>query len=517
MTNRALAWGPALVVAVHGLSIGPRFDRFVLPAFDGHVYAAMAESPRIFTLAPWGYRILMPFLVHLFPFGSAAEGYYWLNIFLLSGAVWAVGYWLRQLGFGPGAAALAGLALAVSPPLTGLLEYQVLVDPLALLIFVLILNELMSPRLLVLAGLFALGAITKEICLMPLTLTPLLRGREAGAKRGLLDTVAVGGPAIALVVTLRATWGHAEPAHGLALLRLAMERAAESWAPLASAAAVSGLALVALIGFFRTRSFDLRVIGGLMWVLTFVASVFNPYEFSVSDLPRLAVFAWPGLLPLALCGLGFSRGSPLAGSPTRPVGLWAGAPLLFAAGIVLSVDSYRRAPIEASTNPVIFLARNRESIKMAQSLDRGDAFAFDARSGRFAEPLRETFNLTEGRRQRFFLQAGFGKDAALSSGPPEFQNKAELLLPVMTARDATLTCLFEGETGAAADISVNGRHVGTARIGSPGAYVVPGSFLFRGENIIILASRGTSPIRLMHWEVHLAGAAGPPATPPATP
>ena len=87
----------------------------------------------------------------------------------------------------------------------------------------------------------------------------------------------------------------------------------------------------------------------------------------------------------------------------------------------------------------------------------------------------------------------------------------------MTARDATLTCLLEGETGAAADISVNGRHVGTARIGSPGAYVVPGSFLFRGENIIILTSRGTSPIRLMHWEVHLAGAAGPPANPPATP
>jgi hypothetical protein len=35
---------------------GVVYDRFHLPAFDGHVYAAMAEEPRVFTVAPWGYR-----------------------------------------------------------------------------------------------------------------------------------------------------------------------------------------------------------------------------------------------------------------------------------------------------------------------------------------------------------------------------------------------------------------------------------------------------------------------------
>ena len=36
------------------------YDRFNLPAFDGHVYAAMSEEPRVFTVAPWGYRLLTP-------------------------------------------------------------------------------------------------------------------------------------------------------------------------------------------------------------------------------------------------------------------------------------------------------------------------------------------------------------------------------------------------------------------------------------------------------------------------
>lgn len=65
MLKRSLALGPAVVVLVLGLGIGPRYDRFVLPAFDGHVYAATAEQPRLFTVAPWGYRILEPWLARL--------------------------------------------------------------------------------------------------------------------------------------------------------------------------------------------------------------------------------------------------------------------------------------------------------------------------------------------------------------------------------------------------------------------------------------------------------------------
>ncbi|MEO8501488.1 MAG: hypothetical protein ABI565_11280, partial [Vicinamibacteria bacterium] len=62
MLKRFLAIAPAVVVFVYGIWIGPRYDRYVLPGFDGYAYAAMAEDPRMFTLAPWGYRILTPWI-----------------------------------------------------------------------------------------------------------------------------------------------------------------------------------------------------------------------------------------------------------------------------------------------------------------------------------------------------------------------------------------------------------------------------------------------------------------------
>ena len=509
MKRRALAFGPALVVLIHGLLIGPRFDRFVLPAFDGYVYAGMAESPTIFTLAPWGYRILMPFLVHVFPWSSAAVGYYWINLALLAAVVWAASRWLKDLGFTDVAAASGGFALALSPPFTAILEYQILVDPLALLIFTFILAELAAPRLSVLAGLFALGAITKEICLIPLVPLVLLRVWRVGWRRGVMDSVTAGLPALALAAALRATWGHDAHRDGLPLLALVRDGLPGGWGNAAGSVAASGLTVVALVGFFRTPSVELRVIGSLIWALTFIAALINPYEFSVADLPRLSAFAWPGLLPLALCGLGFRRtpGPPLNRTATE--GLWFGAAaILLAGGIVVSVDAYRRAPLDPSPNPVTFLARNRESIKMAQSLDQGETFVFDARVGRFAAPIAQTFNLAEGRRQRFFLQAGFGKDAALAQGTPEFQSNAELLLPLLTPRDTTLTLELEADRNIEVEVSINNHPIGIAGTAGPMAPLrFPKSFLFRGENLIGLTSRPGGAVRLPRFEIRLLAAA----------
>ena len=38
MLKRLLAVAPALLVLAQGLSVGPKYDRYVLPAFDGYVY-----------------------------------------------------------------------------------------------------------------------------------------------------------------------------------------------------------------------------------------------------------------------------------------------------------------------------------------------------------------------------------------------------------------------------------------------------------------------------------------------
>ncbi len=51
------------------------YSRFQLPGFDAYVYVAMAERPSIFTVAPWGHRILVPALVHALGFRNAVRGF----------------------------------------------------------------------------------------------------------------------------------------------------------------------------------------------------------------------------------------------------------------------------------------------------------------------------------------------------------------------------------------------------------------------------------------------------------
>ena len=150
--------------------------------------------------------------------------------------------------------------------------------------------------------------------MMPLVPLALLRVWRVGWKRGLMDSVIAGLPALALAAALRLSWGHDAPRDGLPLLAIVRNGLPGGWGNVVSSVTASGLTVLALAGFFKTPSFELRVIGSLTWALTFIAALMNPYEFSVADLPRISAFAWPGLLPLALCGLGVFGGGRL-GSP----------------------------------------------------------------------------------------------------------------------------------------------------------------------------------------------------------
>src|SRR5512134_2335463 len=91
------------------------YDRFHLPAFDGHVYAAMAEEPRVFTVAPWGYRLLAPWLVHVSPW-NAARGFSRLTPFALLVSGLATFALLRRLGHGALPSLLAAAALLATDP-----------------------------------------------------------------------------------------------------------------------------------------------------------------------------------------------------------------------------------------------------------------------------------------------------------------------------------------------------------------------------------------------------------------
>ncbi|MBX7184299.1 MAG: hypothetical protein K1Y01_04055 [Vicinamibacteria bacterium] len=503
LRDRFLSAAPALGLLVWGLAIGPKFDRYVLPAFDGYVYDAMADTPEVFTLAPWGYRILAPRIVHILPFASAAEGFFWLNLGCLAAALFALGVWLRRLGFGAWPSALAGAALLASRPMRELMHYQVLVDPLALLIITLTLLELTNPRLLVLSALFAAGALTKEVCLLPLVILPFVLAPKEGWKKAVIRTFAVAAPAACLAVYLRATWGEPRAALDASIVDLVMERLRRSADVLPGTLLLSGVGLLALAGFVRETSRPLRIQAAAMWALTFAAVFLNPYHFSTPDLPRLSVVVWPALLPLALAGLGFRRAESPAPAPRpgRLAPIAAVITLLVCASLVAATDPFRHEPEDAWADPIPYLARNREAIKTARFLEDGGVFVFDSRSGRFAEPITERFNLTEGRRQRWFLFKGFGPQAVFESGAPEFRGEADLLLPVMSPRTVSLSIQFEGTEGTEVRIGVGGRPVASIPVGGEGGtFQVPGNMLKRGDNLLRLSSPGGAPVRLIRFD-----------------
>ena len=509
--HRFLAVAPALALLAYGLAVGPKYDRYVLPAFDGHAYAVMAENPRFFTLAPWGYRIIEPWIVHLLPASSAAVGYFWLNLALLPCGIFALGRWLRRLGFSAVASALACSAFAVSTPVRVQLDYQVLVDPLVLLLLVLTLEELLEPDLLVLMALLAVSGLTKEIGLLWGALVPLYLVRRGHLARGLLDCAVVTWPAIGLAVLLRVIWGNPDPPPDLSfILGQTVGRViASSWA-LAKAAMMSGLLLPATVGMFREKSPALRIQGAVLWVFTFGLIVANPYKYSVSDLPRLSLYAWPALLPLALSGLGFQR-VPLPAPPSRHARLRAAVSvlaLLICLAAVAATDPYRRAPFSRPHDPVVLAGRVRETLKTAAALEAGETFVFDARGGRFATPIKESFNLTEGRRQRWFLLAGFGRDAVFRPGSPEFAGEAWLLLPILVPRTVVMSMEFEGPGGVNVALSVAGRQIASVPVGATGAvFRIPANTLTRGDNVLRLRSPSGVVLRLLRFDARLEGAA----------
>lgn len=512
--DRLLAAAPALGLLAYGLTIGPRYDRYVLPAFDGHAYAAMAENPRFFTLAPWGYRILEPWIVHLIPASSAAIGFYWLNLALLPAAIFVIGRWLRRLGFSSPASALASSVFAFSPPVRILLNYQVLVDPLALLLLALILEELLKPDLLVLMALLTAAGLTKETGLLWITLVPLYLVGSSRLAVGVLGSAAVAAPAIGLAVLLRFIWGSPDPPpYSFPVLEVTLGRIIVSGWALAEAAMLSGLALPALAGMFRETSAALRIQGAILWTFTFGLIVANPYLYSVADLPRLSLLAWPALLPLALSGLGFRRVTPPPPPPRnerlRTVGSLL--TLLICLAAVAATDTYRRAPFAFPHNPVVLAGRVRETLKTAAALEAGEVFTFDARSGRFAEPVTESFNLTEGRRHRWFLLEGFGRDAVFKSGLPEFTREARLLLPLLVPRTVAMSMEFEGPGGTEVRVSVAGREIALVPVGAAGAvFQIPANTLTRGDNVLRLRGPAGVVIRLLRFEARVKGSGRPP-------
>ena len=268
------------------------------PGLDAHVYIAMAEAPRVFTLPPFGYRIGVPWLVHVMPLPLE------VGFFLVATAsvaiVLVLAYVLfRRLGFGKGLAILGLSFVATAPETTVFLENYFLVDAAACALMVLlILGVEKDWSDAPMAVLLLIGSLFKETAFFILPALYVRRAEpRAVAGSAALRTLLVAAPALAAALLLRFSWGGTEAGFPyLAPWSVArrpwfgsMDSYLDLWRHLFGYLAI----LAAANAFTPEGKAFLRRYGG--YLLLVVAQLVVPQN---SD--RLLFFAFPVVVPLAL-------------------------------------------------------------------------------------------------------------------------------------------------------------------------------------------------------------------------
>jgi len=500
-----------------------RYDRFHVPAFDGRVYLAMAESPGVFTVAPWGYRVLLPWLLSTFPSPSPVPAFFWSTSLGLVGAGVLLFLYLRQLGHGPRASLLAVVLFGASGPVGEVVRYQFLVEPTTLVLELAFLLALETGAGVVpLATVALLGVLSKEFFLLLLPLVYLVRRPRLGRGAALRQALLVALPALASLLLLRLWWTPhiAPPLPGVSgeTLRLALERAAETWRHWWSATLLLGLTPLAVLGALREGGRRLVLPATYLFLATLVSPFLNPVAFFAADVRRLLLYALPAVLPLALVAL--DRIWPHL-EPTPPPALlgprWKRAARFALAALLalplLVVDRYRRIDLQGSHDALRVLAVCRETLRTARELGQGGRFVFDPGRGRFSQPASDEGNLLTLRRVRWFLADGWGEGAQREAGDVILRGReASLIVPLLHPRDLQATLTLQAAGDARITVSVNGERLDEARIGAQSRIHevrLPSRGLFRGDNRLTLTLVDAAPmeVRLQGFTLGPAGGA----------
>lgn len=470
------------------------YDRFTLPAFDGHAYAAMAEEPRVFTIAPWGYRLLMPWLVHLSPW-NAARGFAVLTPAAILAAGLAAGALLRRLGYGPIACAAGAAALVASDPVARILRYRILVDPLTAALeaaFLLAIAAGASWPVLALVG--VLGTASKEFFLLLLPAVFLAR-LPAGWRRAALETAGVIAPSLLLTFVLRAWWTPYLPAAAGGPPPV-LARVSE-WASSqpASAAVLVLLAAAAAFGASREAARRWRWPFAFVALVAFAAPFLNPSDFSAPDLPRLAVFVLPPLVPMLLQA--FDRFRPIAGPPLPAMATPRAvtrASLVAAFAIALSpfvlLDRYRRVDLRPDDADVV-LWTCRATLHVAGRIAAGEDIAQLAAPppGEEVEP-----------RLRWYLREGWqpGDGVAILTAL-----EGTILVPARPPRPLEVMLEVRSDPGPGLRLAIEGRPLAVERVeveepeDEPRALAlrarVPADALVRGDNVLLVTRDPAAP------------------------
>lgn len=176
------------------------------PGFDAHIYVAMAEAPAVFTMPPFGYRVLVPALAHALPL-ALEDAFYLLSVLgLLLTSV--VGYvFFRCFGYSHSIALIGLVFLGAAPQVRLYLSNYFLVDPLALALMTAVLVSIEREANGRTAFLLLIASLAKESAffVLPVLYLTLSRSRwvdGAALRKALLIAL----PAVAAALLLRFAW-----------------------------------------------------------------------------------------------------------------------------------------------------------------------------------------------------------------------------------------------------------------------------------------------------------------------
>lgn len=509
-----------------------RFDRYHLPGFDSYVYVAMAEDPAFFTVAPWGYRVLSPLLVH----ASGAEvvrGFRGLSLLGLGLAGPLLFLFLRRHSSSERLCLLATGLFFFSPPVDEVFRSFFLAEPLGLPLLLVALLSLeadhdrgLGPTLAFAAAL-ALGALSKEVFIV------YLPGLVAAAcvRFGLLRGLARTGPgAVAAVFVhccLRHVWAGypsvgvtALPSLGQLMAAAAriLGAASDWWAPLFACGfplAVVGLCLpegrplVSRFGALLALTLALPFGAGI-----YTGGAFPADHFYTEDVPRLLIYAVPILFALGVSALGHLVSGPgphpMADPASWPTGFKTAVAALSTVALLVAgalpfttLDRYRRADLRGRTDGPFVLAFCRDSLAFARRLASGRLVVYDPVGRRFKAGKSDPRHLE---RMRWFLREGWGERPEYGMEEVTTQvSRATVLVPVLEPRDLILTLDLRSAQPTPVRVVMNGAGAGEVVAAGPSKQrlKVPASSLFRGDNQLTFEMPGGTSGPVSLWLLNI--------------
>jgi hypothetical protein len=488
---------------------GGGFALTSLPGFDAYVYAAMAERPGVFTVAPWGYRILAPTLAHALIPSRPLRAFRRITFVTLTAAAVLLFAFARRVGFRAPAALVGMVAFCVSSPVGEALKSPFAGEGLAVALETCLLLGVASgaslPCLLLLT---ALGLLTKDVFLffVPLAYVPLRRRldrRGAVAATAVLVLLAIG-----VNAALRLYWTpQIHTPHPILDRRLLHDflgaLRAEGSHPF-TASLLAGIVPAALVGALRraARPFLLRYgyLAAITLALPFLAWLNVPatHVFSFfGDVPRLHIYALPLLIPLALLALDHIwhvfDGPPATAWETPRLVRWglAGAAVLAVALPFLAADTYRRYPLHVRREGFQVFLACRTSPRVAERLARGESVELTSQVSD-AEPPGSPA------RRRWYLMEGWPDGAVFGTGDFVLQETpGVLLIPCLGRQSLTVDARVRATRPSTLSATINDQLLPPVTLAegyTSAQWALPARALFRGDNVLQLTIRDGGPV-----------------------